>query len=121
MEGTTITISPCPLDQSIKVILLPAKIDSLTAEKISLEVLAALEGNPGGVLFNMKEVAFVSSAGIRMFMKAYKKAQADGFKMAMIHVHPSIYKIFKVAVLESAFNIFDSEAEALKGLWLLNS
>jgi anti-anti-sigma factor len=121
MESSLVTINPCQLDTSITIIHLPAKIDSVTADKISQEVMTALEGNPGGVLFDMRDVSFVSSAGIRMFMIAYKKAQSDGFKMAMVHVHPTIYKLFKISVLDSAFNIHESEAQALKEVWLLGS
>ncbi|MDQ7822233.1 MAG: STAS domain-containing protein [Candidatus Eremiobacteraeota bacterium] len=121
MEDSMVAISPCTLDQAIKIIHLPAKIDSSTAEKVTSEAMAAFEGNPGGILFNLKEVTFVSSAGIRMFIMAYKKAKAEGIKIAMIHVHPNVYKIFKVAALDSEFNICDSEAQALKEVWLLQS
>ncbi len=121
MDDSTVMISPCALDKSIRIIHLPARIDSSTAEKITSEAMAAFEGNPGGILFDLKEVKFVSSAGMRMFMTSYKKAKAEGIKIAMIHVHPTVYKIFKVAALDSEFNICDSEAQALKDVWLLQS
>lgn len=119
MQNSAVTINPCQLDQSIRMIHLPARIDSATADKITSEAMTAFEGSPGGILFDLKEVTFVSSAGIRMFMTSYKKAKAEGIKIAMIHVHPTIYKIFKVASLDSAFNIHESEAQALKDVWLL--
>jgi anti-sigma B factor antagonist len=118
-ESSIVTVSPCQGDLSIRKIHLPVKIDSTASDKISSEVMAAFEGSPGGILFDLMEVTFVSSAGIRVFMTSYKKAKAEGIKIAMIHVHPSVYKLFKVASLESVFNICDSEAQALKDIWHL--
>jgi|GEM_PF-1001709 anti-anti-sigma factor len=119
MNGSIVTIDSCALDQSIRIVRLPARLDSSAAEKITAEVIAAFDGNPGGILFDLKDVIFVSSAGIRMFMTSYKKARAGGIKAAMAHVHPNVYKIFKVAALEGEFNIHDSEEQALKEVWQL--
>ncbi len=118
-QESIVTMSPCPLDLSIRRIHLPAKIDAVAAEKISSEALAAFEGNPGGILFDLKEVTFVGSAGIRVFMVSYKKAKAEGIKIAMIHVHPSVYKLFKVASLDGEFHICEDEVQALKDIWHL--
>lgn len=117
MESATINIGVSELNNSVKVIKLAGRIDTVTAEKITSEVMLVVEESPGGLLFNMTDVNFVSSAGIRVFLSAYKKGTTENIKMAMVHVNPSVYKIFKVAGLESIFRIFDSEDEALKEIW----
>jgi anti-sigma B factor antagonist len=109
------------LEQSIKIIKLSGKIDTLTSDKLTPDVMKAVEENRGGVIFDLKEVTFVSSSGIRMFLSAFKKGLAENIKVAMIHINPSIYKIFKVAGLESMFNIFESEPQALNTIWGLKS
>ena len=117
METKGVRIKSSTGDQSIKVIELSGKIDTITTDKISQEVMGVFEQNPGGLLFNLHEVTFVSSAGLRMFLSAYKKGAAADIKMAMCHVHPSVYKIFKVGGLETAFKIFNDEPQALKEVW----
>jgi len=105
------------IEQSIKIIRLSGKIDTLTSEKLTADVLKAVEESSEGIIFDLKEVTFVSSSGIRMFLSAFKKGLAEKIKVAMRHVNPSIYKIFKVAGLESMFNIFDDELQALSSIW----
>lgn len=117
MEGTGVKIRISELNPSVMVIQLSGKIDTNTSDKMSHEVIQVIEQMQAGVLFNLKDVTFVSSAGIRMFLTAYKKAGTMGLKSAMCHVSPSIYKIFKVAGLDRAFNIFDEETQALENVW----
>ncbi|MEQ8188808.1 MAG: STAS domain-containing protein [Candidatus Eremiobacterota bacterium] len=117
MEGTGARIKISELNPSVMVIQLSGKIDTTTSDKISQEVVEVIEQMQTGILFNLKDVTFVSSAGIRMFLTACKKAGTMGLKSAMCYVNPSIYKIFKVAGLEKSFNIFDDESQALNTVW----
>ncbi len=119
MEETGVKFSINELNSSVITIQLSGKIDTNTSDKISQEVIKILEQMQSGALFNLKDVTFVSSAGIRMFLTAYKKLGTSGLKAAMCHVNPSIYKIFKVAGLEKSFNIFDDEAQAINNIWPL--
>lgn len=112
-----VTIGSCELDSTIMVIKLSGKIDTMTVNGITTRVMAAMEESPAGVMFNLGGVTFVSSAGLRMFVSAYKKGLSANMKMAMIHVHPSVYKIFKMVGCEGMFNIFDDEPQALKKIW----
>lgn len=105
------------LEPSIAIIQLSGKIDVLTSETMTPDVMKCVEEHRNGVFFDLAEVTFVSSVGIRMFLTAYKQAQSENIKIAMVRVNPSIYKIFKVAGLEAIFNIFDTEPQALHTLW----
>jgi anti-sigma B factor antagonist len=116
MEETYIKITYI---NQITVIELPARIDTLTANKISPEVVQITEQKSEGILFNLRDVTFVSSAGIRIFLSAYKKCESHSIKIAMVNVHPSVYKIFKVAGMDKFFNIFNNESEALKNVWAM--
>ena len=117
MESAVVNIGICESNHAVKNIKLSGRIDTITADKVNPEIMQAVEESQGGLIFNLENVSFVSSAGIRIFLAAYKKGTAANIKVAMVHVNPSVYKIFKVAGLESIFKIYNDEAEALKELW----
>jgi len=104
------------INPSISIVSLSGRLGVQTQEELSTTLSQALEQCDGGVLLDMSAVDFVSSAGLRALMVAYKQAQSTGKKMAMIQVRPAVYKIFKLTSFEAIFNIFESEAAAMKSL-----
>lgn len=78
------------------VVTVKGQIDTETAPKFS-EALAALKGTEKLVL-NFKELKFMSSAGIRVLLSAYKKVRNHG-SMKLIQVNDSVYEILRTTGL----------------------
>jgi len=98
----------------VNIAAMSGRLDVETADRTLPELLGLIAQSSGGVIIDLKEVTFVSSAGLRTLLSACKKADAEGKNLAMIQAQPQVYKIFKVAAFDTLFTICKNEKEALK-------
>jgi anti-anti-sigma factor len=95
------------LDLGMKIVALFGRIDMEAAEADYPVVQQAIDDSPAGIVVDLKEVDFVSSAGFRMLLMAYKEAQRVGKVMLLTRPRPSVYKIFKVVALDQVLPFCD--------------
>jgi len=100
----------------IDILSLSGRLGVRTEDEFAAALTAALSESTGGLLLDMSDVDFVSSSGLRALMLAYKQAVAAGKNIAMMHVDPRVYKIFKLTASERMFRICETEPEAMKVL-----
>jgi stage II sporulation protein AA (anti-sigma F factor antagonist) len=101
----------------VNVVRISGRFDATTYEAAQPVILEALEKGAAGMILNMGSLDFISSAGLRTMILIWKKAAADGKRVAMVDVQPSIYKIFKIAALDKVFLFFENEDEAVRKVW----
>jgi anti-anti-sigma factor len=105
------------LKPGIRVVALSGRLDMESAEADSPTVCDALEQNATGIVLDLGAVEFVSSSGFRMLLAAYQAARAAGKSLTLTRPRPSIYKIFKVAALDTQFSFCEEhEARAIETL-----
>lgn len=109
-----VMVTTSELDPGVRILHLPKRLDAVNSDVILSQMNRVIEQNPGGIILNLAQVAFVSSMGIRILVLAYKNISENNGKIAMIHVHPNVYKIFKMVSLEDLIHIHESEAAALE-------
>ncbi|MBI4041228.1 MAG: STAS domain-containing protein [Deltaproteobacteria bacterium] len=99
---------------NIILLTLSGRIDAFTAEKLDEELNSII--NTGNLHFvvNLTEVSYISSAGLRVFLGAYKKLLKNQGKIYFTNMPEPILKIFSLAGFDKIFEIFTSEREALK-------
>jgi len=117
VSAPVITLVPSASHPEVKCLSLSGRIDTSTVNSITPAVLQAVSDSPSGLIVDLHEVSFVSSAGLRLFLTAFKNAQSSNKKMALIRLHPEVYKIFKVAGLDPMLGIFKDEKQALDEVW----
>ena len=61
-----------------------------------------LKQSASGIVIHLGGVDFVSSSGFRLLLAAHQQARAAGKVMILTRPRPSVYKIFKVAALDTA-------------------
>jgi anti-anti-sigma factor len=57
------------------------------------------------LIFDLKEVDYVFSAGLRVFLQAQKIMNANGGKMKIINIDPSIKSIFEMVGFANIMDI----------------
>ena len=101
----------------VKVVLLKGNLDVVAAETALPAIMDALDQSAAGLILDLAGMGFMSSAGLRVLISVRRKSETDGKQIAMIGAHPAIYKIFKIAGLDTTFRFFESEAEAIRAIW----
>jgi len=67
-------------------------------------------------IFNLQQLEYMSSAGVRVFIKSYRTLSSDGGSIAFSSLQPFVLEIFDIAGLASKFQIFPDDDSALGAL-----
>jgi anti-anti-sigma factor len=90
------------------------RLDTATAPEVEARLLALLARS--GVLVDMAGVRFVSSAGLRLLLKAAKTAKATGRAFAVCGLQPPVREVFEVSGFDRIMRAFAGREEALAAL-----
>ena len=84
-----------------KLTLRPAgRIDTVTAPEFAAAI--ALDGVKE-VVFDLADVDYISSAGLRVFLATHQKMTAAGGSMTLIRVRPIVREIFDIVGFSDVF------------------
>ena len=89
-------------------VALTGSLDSETAPQLE-KAMAALNANV--VAFDMTNLAFISSAGLRIIFAAAKRQRAKGGQIGMSNLRPGVRKVFEIVKALPDMNVFASEKE----------
>ncbi|WP_409966924.1 STAS domain-containing protein [Bengtsoniella intestinalis] len=86
------TIETTQQDQQI-IVTVKGRIDTNTSPQLQSAVLAAFQQSKA-VELDLREVDYVSSAGLRVFLIGQKTAASKGGTMTLAHVQPTVMQVF---------------------------
>lgn len=86
-------------------------IDSNTFAILGAKVDALLEKSPKVIIFDMKDVGFVSSAGVGVILVAEQSLKPKGGKVLLVNLQPPIKKVFDIVQALPAHQVFTSLEE----------
>lgn len=75
-------------------IAVKGRIDTVTAPEFEKEISAVITGDETLTL-NMKELEYISSAGLRIILSIQKKLALNG-KFVVTNVNDTVYEVFEV-------------------------
>jgi anti-anti-sigma factor len=112
-----LTVRAAAQNPGVAIVTLSGNLDTHTAPAASAGILDALQQSAAGLILDFAAVDFISSAGISVLIDTQKKAQTAGKQLALVHIRPNLYKIFKIAALDQVFRFFEEESDAMQALW----
>ena len=83
LDGTSLTIA------------LEGRIDTLTAPQLETELASCLSGVKTLVL-DFAQVAYISSAGLRVLLSTHKKMLAAGGSLTIANAVPAVREVFDI-------------------------
>ncbi|HEX6590924.1 MAG TPA: STAS domain-containing protein [Moraxellaceae bacterium] len=92
-------------------VALKGELDTLTAPDCERELAAAVRPGMDMLVLDMKELSYISSAGLRVVFKAAKQAKAAGARFALANRQPQIVKVFEIVKALPDINIFRDDNE----------
>jgi len=91
------------------------RIDTATS-KAAESALTAEVKQGKRVAFDMSQVAYVSSAGLRVVLLAAKLAKANAGAVVLFGLQPTVREVFAISGFDRVVSIQESEAAALAAL-----
>lgn len=93
-------------------ITLEGRLDTITAPNLDkvLDGVLARKGIPR-LVFDLGKLEYLSSAGIRCFVRARKALEPGGGKVAIINPQPAVQKVLEIVKAIPPGGVFKSIAE----------
>jgi anti-anti-sigma factor len=113
MEQTTHTTQ----DGTPIIILTPTgRLDITTAWQFRLKLQECIAKLSRHVVVNLGQVNFIDSSGLTSLVAGMRDADKVRGSFRICNVHPEARLVFEVTMMDSVFEIFDTEEEALEGM-----
>jgi anti-anti-sigma factor len=90
---------------------LEGRLDTATAPATEEKLLSLLEAGP--LIADMTGVRYVSSAGLRVLLKAAKQARTKGVGFSVCGLQPAVREVFEISGFDKIIPLHATRADAL--------
>lgn len=90
---------------------LNGSLDTATAPELEKQLVPALAGGAKDVIFDLADLKFISSAGLRVFSTTRKTLKERGGQASFVHMQPQIQEVFEIIKSLPGVAIFKDVAE----------
>jgi anti-anti-sigma factor len=81
------------------------RLDTVAAQQISETITPLLEHADQTIVLDCEKMPFISSSGLRIFLKIRKEVEAKGGKMLLKNICSDVMQVFKMTKLDGVFEI----------------
>ena len=81
------------------------RLDTVAAQQIAETIDPLLQHADQSIILDCEKMPFISSSGLRIFLKIRKEVASKGGKMYLRHVCPDVMQVFKMTKLDDIFEI----------------
>ena len=92
-------------------IKLNGSLDTATAPDLERQLAPVLAGGAKELVFDLAQLKFISSAGLRVFSTARKQVRERGGQASFVHMQPQIQEVFEIIKALPGVAVFNSVAE----------
>jgi anti-anti-sigma factor len=97
--------------QGIFIVTVAGSLDSNTYKAFEKEIDALLGESTELIVFNLEFLTYLSSAGVRVFLKARKALKNSGGKVKFMNLQPQIKRVFEIINALPAMQVFADTEE----------
>ncbi len=90
---------------------LTGSLDTATAPDLERQLAPVLAGPVKDLIFDLAQLKFISSAGLRVFSNARKQLKERGGQASFINMQPQIQEVFEIIKALPGVAIFKDVAE----------
>jgi anti-sigma B factor antagonist len=90
---------------------LTGSLDTATAPELERQLAPILGGAVKDLVFDLADLKFISSAGLRVFSTARKLLKERGGQASFVHLQPQIQEVFEIMKSLPGVAIFKDLAE----------
>lgn len=98
----------------VTVLRLSGDLDTGTSDTAQEIINQAIDDGANNVLISLRDVGFVSSAGLRILLVAAKKMVSIDGTLRISDLNETVHDVFEISGFSSIFNVFATEQDALQ-------
>ena len=97
------------------VLTVSGEIDIATAPSLRERLHALLAEDKRQIVVDLDDVGFLDSTALGVLVGVLKRARSEDGEVRIVCTQPRVRKVFEITRLDSAFDLFDSVDEAVRG------
>ncbi len=82
--------------QGVITVKLTGSLDTATAPQLAEQLAPVLARSARDIVFDLAELKFISSAGLRVFASTRKVLKERGGQVSFVHMQPQIQEVFEI-------------------------
>ena len=90
---------------------LTGSLDTATAPELEHQLAPVLSGTAKDLVFDLAQLKFISSAGLRIFSMARKQLKERGGQASFVNMQPQIQEVFEIMKSLPGVAVFKDVAE----------
>ena len=98
-------------DADAVTVKLNGSLDTSTAPELERQLAPVLAGPVKDIVFDLAQLKFISSAGLRVFSTTRKTLKERGGQASFIHMQPQIQEVFDIMKSLPGVAVFKNVAE----------
>lgn len=102
------------LKEQINCLYLKGYLDAHTAPELEGEINNLVTKGQNKILINLKDLDYISSAGLGVFMAFIEEIRESGGDIKIAELKPKVFSVFDLLGFPMLFDIVTSEEEAIK-------
>ncbi|MEJ8571562.1 STAS domain-containing protein [Microbaculum marinum] len=99
----------------VSIVVPVGRIDINTAPEAEAAIMPKFD-EARGVVVDFAELTYISSAGLRILLKAAKRSKASGVPLAFSNMAPPVLEVFEVSGFARLFSIYGDRAAAVASI-----
>lgn len=103
------------VENDILITAVRGRLDSSSSSQLD-ETLAVIPDGSSAIVLDFSELSYISSAGLRVVLKATKLARSSGVPLVICGLIPQVHEVFDVSGFTSLIPIHASRATAIASL-----
>lgn len=92
-------------------LVLEGSLDSNTSGQLDKKIDDACSGGVRTLILDMREVSFISSAGIAVIINTKESLKKRNIVSTLMHLQPQVKRVFEIMQLLPTLNVFASRSE----------
>ncbi len=100
-----------PQNAASVTVKLTGSLDTATSPDLERQLAPVLSGPVKDLVFDLEQLKFISSAGLRVFSSARKQLKERGGQASFIHLQPQIQEVFEIIKALPGIAVFKDVAE----------
>ncbi len=92
------------------------RIDGANARELQVDLEAAIEPSDRGLVLDLEELSYISSAGLRVILLTAKTLRKQNAKLAVCSLSGSVREVFEISGFDKIIPVHDTQVDATAAL-----
>lgn len=98
---------------NIKILYLKGELNTNTSSEAETRMNHMIMGGNKKIIVNLKDLSYISSAGLRIFLIANKLTTKKDGALRICCLNETVKEVFEISGFHMIFELFNTEEEAL--------